>query len=274
VSLNRQQTLSLLADAGIQPKRKYGQNFLVDQNSLDRIVRLANVNQGDHVLEIGAGLGALTETLLSVGAVVTSLEVDPDLVTILRQRTALDHATIVEGDALTIDLNVVAPPHEGPWSVVANLPYNVATPVVLRCLEEAPQMTTLFVMVQAEVGQRLAAGPGDKAYGAPSLRVAYHATASVVGRVPASVFVPQPKVESVLVSMKRSAAPAVDPDDASEEDIFRLVRQSFSQRRKMLRKSLAKFVNDDTFQIAEVDPTARPEELDVVAFGRLAKALR
>lgn len=274
MSLSRQQTLSLLADAGIQPKRKYGQNFLVDQNSLDRIVRLANVNQGDHVLEIGAGLGALTETLLSVGAVVTSLEVDPDLVTILRQRTALDHATIVEGDALTIDLNVVAPPHEGPWSVVANLPYNVATPVVLRCLEEAPQMTTLFVMVQAEVGQRLAAGPGDKAYGAPSLRVAYHATASVVGRVPASVFVPQPKVESVLVSIQRRTTPAVDPDDASEEDIFRLVRQSFSQRRKMLRKSLAEFVNDEAFQFAEVDPTARPEELDVVAFGRLAKALR
>jgi len=274
VSLSRQQTLSLLADAGIQPKRKYGQNFLVDQNSLDRIVRLANVNQGDHVLEIGAGLGALTETLLSVGAVVTSLEVDPDLVTILRQRTALDHATIVEGDALTIDLNVVAPLHEGPWSVVANLPYNVATPVVLRCLEEAPQMTTLFVMVQAEVGQRLAAGPGDKAYGAPSLRVAYHATASVVGRVPASVFVPQPKVESVLVSIQRRTTPAVDPDDASEEDIFRLVRQSFSQRRKMLRKSLAEFVNDEAFQFAEVDPTARPEELDVVAFGRLAKALR
>lgn len=274
MSLSRQQTLSLLADAGIQPKRKYGQNFLVDQNSLDRIVRLANVNQGDHVLEIGAGLGALTETLLSVGAVVTSLEVDPDLVTILRQRTALDHATIVEGDALTIDLNVVAPLHEGPWSVVANLPYNVATPVVLRCLEEAPQMTTLFVMVQAEVGQRLAAGPGDKAYGAPSLRVAYHATASVVGRVPASVFVPQPKVESVLVSIQRRTTPAVDPDDASEEDIFRLVRQSFSQRRKMLRKSLAEFVNDEAFQFAEVDPTARPEELDVVAFGRLAKALR
>jgi 16S rRNA (adenine1518-N6/adenine1519-N6)-dimethyltransferase len=274
VSLTKTQTLALLHNAALKPKRKFGQNFVVDENTLKKIVRLASVGSGDSVLEIGAGLGALSEALLETGAAVTSLEVDPDLMEILRHRPELNGIRFVEGDALTIALEDIAPADKAPWTVVANLPYNVATPVILRCLEQAPQITRLLIMIQAEVGERLAAHPGDAAYGAVSVRVDYHATAKVVGRIPPTVFVPQPNVESVFVALDRRATPRVEESVASEAEIFTLVRQAFSQRRKMLRRSLAGIVSDAAFAIADVAPTARPEELDVVAFGRLAAAVQ
>ena len=274
MSLTKTQTLALLNDAELKPKRKFGQNFVVDANTLKRIVRLADVNEGSSVLEVGAGLGALTEALLSTGAKISSLEVDPDLLAILRSRPELRRARLIEGDALSIEIEELAPSEEGPWTVVANLPYNVATPVILRFLEEAPQIERMLIMIQAEVGERLAAHPGDDAYGAVSVRVDYHAVAKVVGRVPPTVFVPQPNVDSVLVAIVRRPQPAVDPAMASEGAIFALVRQAFSQRRKMLRRSLSGLVTEEAFAAAEVAPTARPEELDVTAFGRIAAAIR
>jgi 16S rRNA (adenine1518-N6/adenine1519-N6)-dimethyltransferase len=274
VSLTKSQTTSLLDGAAIKPKRKFGQNFVVDPNTVERIVRLAGISKGDHVLEIGAGLGALTGALLDHGAKVTTIEVDPDLVGVLRQRPELADARICEIDALTMEFDDVVPAEEGPWTVVANLPYNVATPVILRCLEEAPQITRFLVMVQLEVGERLAATVGDDAYGAVSVRVAYHGAAQVVGKVARSVFLPEPNVDSALVAVERSARAAVDPSQASEAEIFALVRQSFGQRRKMLRRSLANVVPDEAFARAGVAPTARPEELSVVEFGRLAAAIR
>jgi 16S rRNA (adenine1518-N6/adenine1519-N6)-dimethyltransferase len=274
VSLNRSTSLELLESRGLAPKRKLGQNFVVDANTVHRIARLAGVESGDRIVEIGAGLGALTGALLETGAKVTALEVDPDLAEILRSRPELSEARIVEGDALRVDLDELAPPLEGPWSLVANLPYNVATPVVLRVLESAPQITRILVMVQLEVAERLAAGPGDEAYGGASVRVAYHATASVVGKVPPTVFHPRPRVDSGLVAMVRRSQPAVDPSVASEDEIFALVRTAFGQRRKMLRRSLASLVPAEAYDLAGIEPTARPEELGVEDFGRLAAALR
>jgi len=154
--------------------------------------------------------------------------------------------------------------------MVANLPYNVAVPVVVRALDEAPAVRSMLVMVQREVGERLAAGPGSKAYGAVSVKVAYHATARVVGRVPASVFVPRPAVESALVRIERRPLVAVDPAIVPAERLFELVRAGFAHRRKMLRQSLAGVVPPEAFTAAGVDPAARAENLGVEDWGRLA----
>ena len=272
MTLSRGEARDLLASHGLRPRRQLGQNFVVDPNTLRRIVRLAGVGPGDRVLEIGAGLGALTEALLESEAVVRAVEVDSGLVAILRSRPELAEADVIEADAQVADWAQVAPADEGPWALVANLPYNVATPVVLRILEEAPQITRILVMVQLEVAERLAAAPRDEAYGAASVRVRYHATASVVGRVPPTVFLPQPSIDSGLVEIIRRDHPAVDPEIASEEQIFTLVRAAFGQRRKMLRRSLAALVSPDAFEAAGIDATRRPEELDVEDFGRLAAA--
>jgi 16S rRNA (adenine1518-N6/adenine1519-N6)-dimethyltransferase len=158
--------------------------------------------------------------------------------------------------------------------LVANLPYNVATPLVADLLDAVPAIGRMLIMVQREVGERLAAGPGDAGYGAVSVKVAYWATARVVGRVPANVFLPRPNVESVLVSVERRPVPAVDPDVAPATAIFPLVRAGFAQRRKMLRRSLEGLVTAEVFDRAGVDPAARPEDLDVTAWGRLAGSQR
>ena len=274
MSPTRAQTAALLEAAGLAPKRKFGQNFVTDANITAKIVRLAGVGAGERIIEVGPGVGALTEALLAVGAKVRALEIDPGLVALLNDRPELAAAEFIEGDALEVNLEELAPLDQAPWSMVANLPYNVATPLVLRVLEDAPQITRLLVMVQAEVGERMAAGPGDEAYGAVSLRVAYHSVASVVGRVPPSVFHPRPKVDSALVALVRREAPLIDPSVATEGEIFTLVRAGFGQRRKMLRRSLAGLVDEAVFEAAGVASTARPEELGVPEFAALAHSRR
>jgi 16S rRNA (adenine1518-N6/adenine1519-N6)-dimethyltransferase len=274
VTLSRARTVALLEEAGLVPKRKFGQNFVVDPNITAKIARLAAIEPGQRVLEIGPGLGSLTEALLAEGALVRAVEVDPGLVELLRSRPELAEVEFVEADALEVDLDQAAPANEGTWSVVANLPYNVATPLVLRLLEEAPQVARLLVMVQAEVGERMAASPRSKEFGAVSLRVAYHARARVVAQIPPTVFYPRPKVDSVLVAIERREHPAVDPAVATEEEIFTLVAASFAQRRKMLRRSLAALLQPADFEEAQVAPTARPEELGLEQFAALAQARR
>jgi 16S rRNA (adenine1518-N6/adenine1519-N6)-dimethyltransferase len=160
----------------------------------------------------------------------------------------------------------------GPWVLVANLPYNVATPLVADLLDTVPAVSRMLVMVQREVGQRLVAAAGADPYGAVSVKVAYWAVARIVGRVPASVFVPRPNVESVLVDIRRRAVPAVDPSTVDPAALFSLVRAGFSQRRKMLRRSLAGLVPLEAWAEAGVDPSTRAEQLDVTAWGRLAAA--
>jgi 16S rRNA (adenine1518-N6/adenine1519-N6)-dimethyltransferase len=242
----------------------------VDPNTVRRIARLADIQPGDHVVEVGAGLGSLTLALVEAGARVTAVELDRHLLPLLDEVLAdADPAPrIVHGDAMRLDWSTVLDGAER-WQLVANLPYNVATPLVLDVLDTVPAVDRLLVMVQREVGERLAATPSTPAYGIPSVKVAYWANAEVVGRVGPSVFLPRPKVESVLVRIVRRSVPAsaADPDR-----LFALVRAGFGQRRKMLRRSLSGLVTPDDFARAGVSPEGRAEQLSVVDWGRLAGA--
>ena len=275
MTLSRRQLRLLLDEHGLAPSRALGQNFVVDPNTVRRIARLSGVGPDTSVVEIGAGLGALTLALAETGAHVTAVEIDRGLVPLLRAQVEAQGVRVVEADALTLDWDELlssssSTPNDTSWAMVANLPYNVAVPVVLRALDEAPKVVSMFVMVQREVGERLAAEPGDEAYGAVSVKVAYHATARVVGRVPASVFVPRPAVESALVRIERRPVVAVDPAVVPADRLFELVRAGFGQRRKMLRQSLAGIVPPEAFTAAGVDPEARAETLGVQEWGRLA----
>jgi 16S rRNA (adenine1518-N6/adenine1519-N6)-dimethyltransferase len=266
----------LLHDHGLAPSRALGQNFVADPNTVRRVAALAQVGPGDRVVEIGAGLGALTLALAETGAAVTAVEVDRGLVPVLRQVLdedgVADRVRVVHGDARTLDWPSLLGPDDGqPWVLVANLPYNIATPLVLDLLEGVPAIERMLVMVQREVGERLAAGVGDPAYGIPSVKVAYWATAEVVGRVPPTVFVPQPRVESVLVRLDRHAEPPV-PAAVDRGRLFRLVDAGFGQRRKMLRRSLAGLVDASGFEQAGVRPEARAEELTLREWALLADA--
>jgi 16S rRNA (adenine1518-N6/adenine1519-N6)-dimethyltransferase len=260
----------LLDDNDLHPSRALGQNFVADANTVRRIVRLAEVQPGQRVVEIGAGLGSLTLALAEAGAEVTAVEIDRRVVPVLRQQVESHGVRVVEADALRLDWPDLLGDGPEPWALVANLPYNVATPLVIRVLEEAPQVGSLLVMVQREVGERMAAGAGDEAYGAVSVKIAYWARATVVGRVPPSVFVPRPRVESVLVRLVRRSDAPWRPGDPSYERLFAVVRGGFAHRRKMLRRSLADLVDPGTFDEAGIDPTARAEELTLEEWGRLA----
>ncbi len=259
---------ALLESHGLNPSRALGQNFVVDANTVRRIARLASIGPGDVVLEIGAGLGSLTLALAETGAEVHALEVDRYLLAPLREVLADTEVTLHHGDALRVD--VVDLCGGRPVIVVANLPYNVATPVVLRLLESQPTVQRLLVMVQYEVGQRLAAAPGDEAFGAVSLRVAYFAEARVVGRVGPAVFHPRPRVDSALVEIVRRPRVAVDPEWVGETDLFAVIHEAFAHRRQMLRRTLGAWADEETFARAGVEPTRRPEELGLEDFARLA----
>ncbi len=266
----RRSLSELMERHSLGPSRALGQNFVVDPNTVRRIARLAGVGPGDHVVEIGAGLGSLTLALAETGATVTAVETDRHLIPVLAGVTAdCAGVSLVHGDALELDWDEVLGGHL-PWTLVANLPYNVATPLVLDLLADVPAITRMLVMVQKEAGERLAAGPGDPAYGIPSVKVAYRATARLVGRVGPDVFLPRPRVDSALVEIVRRDAPATDADP---EVLLSLVERSFNQRRKMLRRSLAEMCTPEDFVAADISPESRPERLSIEDFGRLAHAV-
>jgi 16S rRNA (adenine1518-N6/adenine1519-N6)-dimethyltransferase len=270
---SRRDIVELLEGHGLSPRRAFGQNFVADPNTVRRIARLAGVGPGDHVVEIGAGLGSLTLALAETGAHVTAIEVDHGVAPVLRDVVAqseyADHVHVIEADAREVDWNALEP-HDAPLTVVANLPYNVATPLVADLLDEVPRIRRFVVMVQKEVAQRLAASPGSSDYGAISVKVSYWATARLLGDVPPTVFVPRPKVTSAIIEITRRDEPAVNVDRST---LFTLVRTAFGQRRKMLRRSLNGVVSDEEFTSAEIDSTRRPEELSVHDWGRLTDAV-
>ena len=276
MTLSRRQVSELLAQHGLRPSRALGQNFVADPNTVRRIARLAEVGPGDHVIEIGPGLGSLTLALAETGADVLAVEADRHLVPVLEEVVSgagwSGSVRVVHGDAMRADWPAILPGSDR-WVLVANLPYNIATPLVADLLDSVPQVARMLVMVQAEVGERLAAGPGDPAYGAVSVKVAYWATATVLGRVPASVFVPRPNVESVLVDIRRRPEPAVGRELVEPSSLFALVRAGFAQRRKMLRRALSGVVSPAAFAAAGVAPESRAEELGVGDWGRLAAAV-
>ena len=273
MTLSRSDILRVLETHGLSPRRAFGQNFVADPNTVRRIARLANIGPGDLVIEVGAGLGSLTLALAETGAEVVAIEVDRGLVPVLRSITSeAANVTVVEGDAMSLDWDALVPMNRTA-TLVANLPYNIATPLIADLLDGVPRIGRFVVMVQREVALRLAASPGSSDYGAVSVKVAYWATSRILGYVPPSVFVPRPKVTSSIIEITRRESPAVnhglDPDE-----LFAVVRRAFGQRRKMLRRSLADIATADTFAEADVSPEARPEDLDIEQWGRLTRAIR
>ncbi len=275
--LGASQIRRLAADLGLRPTKSWGQNFVVDANTVRRIARQARVGPGDTVLEVGPGLGSLTLALLETGAAVTAVEVDPVLAAALPGTVAArvgDPAAalrVVLADALQVrDL-----PGPAPTALVANLPYNVSVPVVLTLLERFPSLNTGLVMVQLEVAERLAAAPGSRAYGVPSVKLAWYAAAQLAGTVSRSVFWPVPNVDSGLVAFARQTPPQTS---ATREQVFAVVDAAFAQRRKTLRAALARLAGGSTqaeaaLRAAGVDPQTRGEHLPVAAFAAIATAL-
>jgi len=204
---------------------------------------------------------------------VTAVEVDRGIVPVLREIVEPLGVTVVEADAMACEWSALL--RSAPsWVLVANLPYNVATPLVLDLLRDVPAIARMVVMVQREAGERLIAAPGDPGFGAVSVRVAYFATATLIGRVPAAVFLPRPNVESVLVEIERRETPLVDVSTASYEEVDLLLRAGFGGRRKMLRRSLAALIDESVFEAAGIDGRSRAEELDVEKWGKLVACRR
>jgi 16S rRNA (adenine1518-N6/adenine1519-N6)-dimethyltransferase len=262
----------LAARLGLRPTKALGQNFVIDPNTVRRLVRTSGVGAQDVVVEVGPGLGSLTLGLLPVAARVVAVEIDPVLAAELprtvqdRLPEHADRLEVVEQDALQLT-GVPGPP---PTAFVANLPYNVAVPVLLRLLEHLPSLRTGLVMVQAEVADRLAAPPGSRTYGVPSVKAAWYAEVRRAGSVGRTVFWPAPHVDSGLVAFLRR-----EPPPGDREAVFRLVDAAFAQRRKTLRAALAGWAGsadeaERRLRAAGLDPTARGETLEVAQFARLA----
>lgn len=266
----------IAAELDLKPTKQRGQNFVHDANTVRRIVALADVTADDVVLEIGPGLGSLTLGLLETGASVTAIEIEERLAERLSQTTrerlgddAAARLRVVTADALQVD----ALPGPEPTAVVANLPYNVSVPVLLRLLELFDGWCRGLVMVQLEVADRLVAAPGSKIYGVPSAKMAWYASASRVGTVPPTVFWPVPNVDSGLVRIERR-----DPPSGDRKKTFAVIDAAFAQRRKMLRSALSGLFGSATaaseaIQAAGLDPTARGEALAVEDFAAIAAQL-
>jgi 16S rRNA (adenine1518-N6/adenine1519-N6)-dimethyltransferase len=259
----------------LRPTKQRGQNFVTDGNTVRRIVSVAGVRPDDVVLEVGPGLGSLTLGLLEAAARVVAVEIDPLLAGALPATVAefapgrAGALSVVEADALKI----TTLPYE-PTRVVANLPYNVSVPVLLHLLATFPGWRHGLVMVQAEVADRLAAGPGSKTYGIPSVKMSWYAATTRVGTVPPSVFWPVPNVDSGLVMLTRREPPDTT---ATREEVFACVDAAFAQRRKTLRAALATWAGspalaEEALVAAGIDPRTRGEQLDVAAFAAIAAA--
>lgn len=271
MALGANDVRALMERHGLRPSKALGQNFVVDPGVVRRIVALAGVGRGDAVVEVGPGLGSLTLALCDAGAEVVAVERDADLVPVLHEvLVAAGHpgVRVVTADATTVDWPALLDDRR--WVMVSNLPYNVAVPVVIGMLRGAPMVQRLVVMVQREVADRLVARPGGRTIGVPSVKVAWYGEARTVASVPPEVFLPRPRVMSSVVVVDRRPPPS---EVVGPEDVFALVETAYRQRRKMLRSTLGSVVPAPAFTAAGVAPTARPEELGVEDWARLAEAV-
>ncbi|WP_247044390.1 16S rRNA (adenine(1518)-N(6)/adenine(1519)-N(6))-dimethyltransferase RsmA [Arthrobacter rhizosphaerae] len=265
----------LAEEIGVRPTKTLGQNFVIDGNTIRRIVSVAGIHADETVLEVGPGLGSLTLGLLDAAKAVVAVEIDPVLAGKLPETVkawrpdASDDFHLVLADAM----KVTSLPVE-PTALVANLPYNVAVPVVLHLLQHFPSLQHGLVMVQDEVADRLAAGPGSKTYGVPSVKAAWYSSMRKAGVIGMNVFWPAPKISSGLVSFTRRAAPVTT---ASREQVFAVIDAAFAQRRKTLRAALAGWAGsaaeaERCLRAAGIDPSARGEVIDISGFARIAEA--
>jgi 16S rRNA (adenine1518-N6/adenine1519-N6)-dimethyltransferase len=262
----RSEIAGLLSRHGLSPSRRLGQHFLADANITRKIVDIAGVGPGEQVLEIGAGTGTLTRALAATGAHVVAYEIDAGLLPVLEEAT---RGLSVELRLLDItDADLAGELGGGRWVMVANLPYNVGTPLVLDALRRVPQIERFVVMMQREVAERLVAGPGNKQYGLPSVVTGIHGVGRLAFTVPAQVFYPPPRVESAVVVLDRIAAPK------GAERAVEIAAAGFNQRRKMLRGALAGVFDDPVAALVRtgIDPTARAEDLSPADYLALAQA--
>jgi len=263
----RREIRSLLVGAGHRPNKNLGQNFLVDPNIVNKLVSLAKVDGDVNVVEIGAGTGTLTGALAGVASSVVAYEIDPHLEPILAETVGgLPNVDIRIADASAIHLEDELP--GTPWTLVANLPYNVGTGIVLDALTDSPKITTFAVVVQREVADRMLAGPESRIYGLPSVVAGLHAKGALAFTVSPQVFEPQPKVESAIIILDR-----VEPDPYAPRAIV-IAAAAFGQRRKMLRRSLSSVLEDPVATIASagIDPTLRAEDLAPEEYVAIARA--
>lgn len=276
----------IAGELDLRPTKSWGQNFVIDPNTIRRIVAAADLGPDEHVLEIGPGLGSLTLGLMDAAAAVTAVEIDPTTAARLPEtastmrRDASERLAVLHADAMKVtpeDVDAVRPSAaEGaPTALVANLPYNVAVPVLLHVLERFPSVRHGLVMVQEEVADRLAAGPGSKVYGVPSAKAAWYGPVRKAGTIGTQVFWPAPRIHSGLVAFERAARPPVQ--GVPREDVFAVVDAAFAQRRKTLRAALAGWAGsaaaaEEALRAAGVEPQTRGEALGIEAFARIAAA--
>ncbi len=236
---NYTNTSEILRKYQFRMQKKYGQNFLIDGNILTKIVGAAQITEEDCVLEIGPGIGTMTQYLAEAAGRVIAVEIDRELIPILEETLSFYHnVTVLCGDILKVDLTALAEENGGrPLKVVANLPYYITTPIIMALFESGVPLASITVMVQSEVADRMQTGPGSKDYGALSLAVQYYAKPEVVARVPASCFLPRPNVDSTVVRLTKYGKPPVEVED--EAFLFAVIRASFNQRRKTLANGLA-----------------------------------
>jgi 16S rRNA (adenine1518-N6/adenine1519-N6)-dimethyltransferase len=276
-------TAGIIKKYGFSFQKRFGQNFLIDEHVLDKIIDAANIGEDDGVIEIGPGIGTMTQRLCERAAKVVAIEIDRELIPILEETlSAYENAKVINADVMKTDLQTLIKEEFGNTNVkvVANLPYYITTPIIMMFLEQYAQiLRSLTFMVQKEVARRLVSPPGSGEYGAISVAVAYYSSASVCFDVPASCFVPRPKVDSSVVNMSVYSVPPVVP--RSSDNMFRLVKAAFSQRRKMLVNAISnaalpgvtKERVTDALDSLSISPSVRGEMLGVKEFAALSDIL-
>lgn len=267
----------IAAEEGITPTKKFGQNFVIDPGTVKKIVTASKINSNDFVMEVGPGLGSLTLAILQAGANLTAVEIDPPLAKRLPSTVkefmpnALERFNVILKDALELNAqdvpNLANAQH---FTLVANLPYNVATPIILTLLEKFNNLTSFLVMVQKEVADRLCAQPGTKTYGTPSVKLAWYGESQKAGLIGRNVFWPAPNVDSALVYFERNNE--IREDEQEREKVFKIIDAAFQQRRKTLHSALKGIISNESYDIAGIDPTRRGETLTCAEFLALYKA--
>lgn len=267
----------IAAEEGITPTKKFGQNFVIDPGTVKKIVTASKINSNDFVMEVGPGLGSLTLAILQAGANLTAVEIDPPLAKRLPSTVkefmpnALERFNVILKDALELNAqdvpNLANAQH---FTLVANLPYNVATPIILTLLEKFNNLTSFLVMVQKEVADRLCAQPSTKTYGTPSVKLAWYGESQKAGLIGRNVFWPAPNVDSALVYFERNNE--IREDEQEREKVFKIIDAAFQQRRKTLHSALKGIISNESYDIAGIDPTRRGETLTCAEFLALYKA--
>ena len=279
---NPQKTIEVIQKYNFNFQKKFGQNFLVDAHVLNKIVEGAGVTKDDFVMEIGPGIGTMTQYLSEAAREVVAVEIDKNLIPILEETlNGYDNVTVIHGDILKLDMNKIVEERNGgrPIKVVANLPYYITTPIIMGLFESHVPVANITVMVQKEVAQRMKVGPGTKDYGALSLAVQYYAKPYLVANVPCHCFIPRPNVDSAVIRLNRYETPPVDVED--ENLMFRLIRAAFNQRRKTLVNGLNnsldihadKEIISRAIETLGVSPTIRGEALTLEQFARLSNEI-